>query len=190
MKLVEDDVTAGFFTEITRRGGVPIIFPFSPWDVGVAIFSGAAVAISVTKGDMSSLVGVAISAALMPPAVNASLMVVLGALTGSSVGVSIGVNSFLLLGMNIILIDIFAIVMFRIKRLTPMADKSATWRAVTEFRQTRSDSLYHISNDEPTTEPAVPEAAATFTPAPSTPSESESAAKPDVPPDSSEEADE
>jgi uncharacterized hydrophobic protein (TIGR00271 family) len=162
---IEGYVSGGVFTEITRRGGVPINLPFSPWDVGVAVFSGAAVAISVTRGDMSSLVGVAISAALMPPAVNASLMVVLGALTGSSVGVTIGVNSFLLLGMNIILIDVFAIVMFRIKRLTPMADKSATWRAVTEFRQTRSESLYHITNEESNGTPVAPEAAATFTPA-------------------------
>lgn len=183
MILQEDYVSAGVYTEITRRGGIPLNFPFSSWDIGVAIFSGAAVAISVTRGDMSSLVGVAISAALMPPAVNASLMVVLGALTASPVGVSIGVNSFLLLGMNIILIDIFAIVMFRIKRLTPMADKSATWRAVTEFRQTRSESLYHITNDDASKKPVAPEAAATFTPA-TTP-------EPDVkdePPDSSDES--
>ena len=166
MTLIEADVSEGIYTEITRRGGVPIALPFSPWDIGVAIFSGAAVAISVTKGDMSSLVGVAISAALMPPAVNAALMIVLGALTASSVGVTIGVNSFLLLGMNIILIDVFAIVMFRIKRLTPMADKSATWRAVTKFRQTRSESLYHIANEKSISKPASPEpVAATFTPA-------------------------
>ena len=49
-----------FLSEITRRGIL-----FSPLDVGIAIFSGAAVAVSVTKGDMSSLVGVAISAALI-----------------------------------------------------------------------------------------------------------------------------
>ncbi|MFW9889420.1 MAG: TIGR00341 family protein [Candidatus Thorarchaeota archaeon] len=166
MAVVEQDVASRIYTEITRRGGIPIEFPFSSWDIGVAIFSGAAVAISVTRGDMSSLVGVAISAALMPPAVNASLMVVLGALTGSSVGVSIGVNSILLLGMNIIFIDVFAIVMFRIKRLTPLADKSATWRAVTEFRQTRSESLYHTTNQQSTTKAGVPKSAATFTPAP------------------------
>ena len=172
MGVVEHDVASEVYTEITRRGGLPsLFFPFSSWDVGVAIFSGAAVAISVTRGDMSSLVGVAISAALMPPAVNASLMVVLGALTGSSVGVSIGVNSILLLGMNIILIDVFAIVMFRIKRLTPLADKSATWRAVTEFRQTRSESLYHIVNEDSAARTDESESAATFKPAPtSTPS--------------------
>ncbi|TFH01029.1 MAG: DUF389 domain-containing protein, partial [Candidatus Thorarchaeota archaeon] len=51
------NVEGGVITEITRRAG------FQALDVGVAIFSGAAVAVSVTKGDMSSLVGVAISAA-------------------------------------------------------------------------------------------------------------------------------
>jgi len=166
MTLVQDDFNNGVVTEITRRGGLGILpLPFSSIDIGVAIFSGAAVAISVTKGDMSSLVGVAISAALMPPAVNASLMVVLGALTGSAVGVTIGVNSFLLLAMNIVLIDIAAIIMFRVKRLTVIADKSATWTAVTEFRQTRSASLYHVTSENQAG------AAAKFTPAPTTATE-------------------
>ncbi|MFW9795354.1 MAG: TIGR00341 family protein, partial [Candidatus Thorarchaeota archaeon] len=139
-------------TEITRRAG------FSAIDVGVAIISGPAVAVSVTRGDMSSLVGVAISAALMPPAVNAALMIMLGAIYGSATLVGIGGGSLLLLAMNIILIDLAAIVMFRIKKLTPLADRSATWTAVTQFTKTRSESLYH------TTRPDTPEV--TFTPAP------------------------
>ncbi len=171
MSAIESDVGSGIVTEITRRGGVGAL-PFSSIDIGIAIFSGAAVAISVTKGDMSSLVGVAISAALMPPAVNASLMVVLGLLTGSLVGVTIGVNSFLLLAMNIVLIDIAAIIMFRVKRLTVIADKSATWTAVTEFRHTRSRSLYHVSPNEQGEARPDSADAATFTPAPTaTPSE-------------------
>ncbi len=140
-------------TEITRRAG------FSAIDVGVAIISGPAVAVSVTKGDMSSLVGVAISAALMPPAVNAALMLTLGAVYGSAILVGIGVGSLLLLVMNIILIDLAAIVMFRIKKLTPLADRSATWTAVTQFTKTRKESLYHKTRPEPN-------GGATFTPAP------------------------
>ncbi|MGY5864461.1 MAG: TIGR00341 family protein [Candidatus Thorarchaeota archaeon] len=150
---VDLNVTNGILTEITRRAG------FSPIDVGVAIFSGAAVAVSVTKGDMSSLVGVAISAALMPPAVNASLMLVLGGMYASATLVGIGVGSLMLLAMNIILIDLAAIVMFRIKKLTPLADRSATWTAVTQFTKTRSESLYHTPTEQP---------GATFTPAPTT----------------------
>jgi len=145
-------------TEITRRGG------FSPLDVGVAIFSGAAVAVSVTKGDMSSLVGVAISAALMPPAVSASMMVVLGLATGNPFIFAVGVGSFYLLVMNIILIVISAFVMFRVKGLTSLADKSATWTAVTQFQKTTSESLYHTTATTGTVEKKE-EIAAVFTPA-------------------------
>jgi len=149
---IQFDIDNNIITEITRRSG------FSPIDVGVAIISGPAVAVSVTKGDMSSLVGVAISAALMPPAVNAALMIVLGGIYGNSAILGIGLGSIVLLGMNIILIDLAAIVMFRIKKLTPLANRSATWTAVTQFTKTRSESLYHTPKTEPTE-------AATFTPA-------------------------
>jgi uncharacterized membrane protein len=145
-------------TEITRRGG------FSPLDIGVAIFSGAAIAISVTRGDMSSLVGVAISAALMPPAVNVGMMITLGLISGSAAGIQIGIGSFFLLGMNIILIDIFAILMFRIKKLTVIADKSASWTAVTAFRPMGSKDLYHGANAQATQK--TESGAAKFTAAP------------------------
>jgi hypothetical protein len=49
--------------------------------------------------------------------------------------------------------------MFRIKRLTPLANRSATWTAVTQFTKTRSESLYHTARPDPSE-------AATFTPAP------------------------
>ena len=153
---IETQMIAGDITEVTRRAG------FSLLDIGVALISGPAVAISVTKGDMSSLVGVAISAALMPPAVNAALMIMLGAMHASTVVIGIGIGSLMLLAMNIILIDLSAIVMFRIKKLTPLADRSATWTAVTQFTKTRKESLYHTTRPEPN-------GAATFTPAPETP---------------------
>jgi uncharacterized hydrophobic protein (TIGR00341 family) len=144
-------------TEITRRG-----YLLSWLDIGVAVFSGAAVAVSVTKGDMSTLVGVAISAALMPPAVNVGMMIVIGVANATLYGVTIGVWSLILLGTNIILIDIAAVLMFRIKKLTPISAKSATWKAVTEFQTMRSETLYHSRNDRAPTEVAR----ATFTPAP------------------------
>jgi uncharacterized hydrophobic protein (TIGR00341 family) len=148
------DLNAGVITEVTRRAGFSLI------DVGVALISGPAVAVSVTRGDMSSLVGVAISAALMPPAVNAALMIALGAFHANLAVINIGIGSLWLLGMNIILIDLSAIVMFRIKKLTPLAARSATWTAVTQFTKTRKESLYHTPRQEP--EGAV------FTPAPTT----------------------
>jgi len=152
---IVNEVEGNIITEITRRAG------FASIDVGVAIFSGAAVAVSITRGDMSSLVGVAISAALMPPAVNAAMMTVLGLAIGHSGVLMVGGGSFLLLAMNILLIDLAAIVMFRVKKLTSIANKSATWTAVTQFRVTRSESLYHRPAQE-----KKPKEAATFTPAP------------------------
>ena len=97
---------------------------------------------------MSSLVGVAISAALMPPAVNASMMVVLGLVLGNPNVMMVGVGSFGLLAMNIVLIVISAFVMFKVKGLRSLADKSASWTAVTQFRQTSSESLYHTAPAE------------------------------------------
>ena len=158
--VVENDWAAQVLTEITRRGF------FSPLDVGIAIFSGAAIAISITRGDMSSLVGVAISAALMPPAVNVGMMITLGLIAGSPVALGIGVGSFFLVVMNIVVIDIAAIIMFRIKRLAPIADKSAHWRAVTQFTPVKSADLYH-TNSEGKAKTETEEVLATFTPAPS-----------------------
>ncbi|MHA1973953.1 MAG: TIGR00341 family protein [Candidatus Hodarchaeales archaeon] len=152
------DGTNVFLTEITRRGIL-----FSPLDVGIAIFSGAAVAVSVTKGDMSSLVGVAISAALMPPAVNVGMMITMGIVGGSPIAVLIGVNSFLLLTMNIILIAIAAYVMFKIKKVTVIADKSAEWKAVTKFKSSGKIDLYHSQTTDEASTGTTP--AATFTPA-------------------------
>jgi len=166
---ITSNVEGGIITEITRRAG------FSALDVGIAIFSGAAVAVSVTKGDMSSLVGVAISAALMPPAVNASLMVVLGLATAHAGILGVGLGSFGLLAMNILLIVISAFVMFKVKGLTSLADKSATWTAVTQFRKTSSESLYHTSTEK------KEETAAVFTPA-----DEEKKVEEAVPPDDNE----
>ncbi len=157
MELIETDWNNQVLTEITRRGG------FSALDVGVAIFSGAAVAVSVTRGDMSSLVGVAISAALMPPAVNVGMMITLGAIHGSAIGIQIGVGSLFLLIMNIVIIDVSAIVMFRIKKLGAISGKAIDWVAVSHFRETSSQSLYYHKPDT--------QGEAKFTPAPKGPTE-------------------
>ncbi|RLI48768.1 MAG: TIGR00341 family protein [Candidatus Thorarchaeota archaeon] len=154
MDVIESDWTSTpmVLTEITRRGG------FSVLDVGVAIFSGAAVAVSITRGDMSSLVGVAISAALMPPAVNVGMMLTLGFVTGSAIGIQIGIGSLMLLTMNIILIDVAAVVMFRIKKLGVIPDKSARWIGISKFKQRGSEGLYHHVADAPRKQ-ETPEAA-------------------------------
>jgi hypothetical protein len=101
----------------------------------------------------------------MPPAVNVGMMIILGIAYGAPVAISIGTGSLALLAMNIILIDVAAIITFKVKKLTPIANKSATWTGVMEFKQTRSASLYHTAPIEPASKPEAK--AATFTPAPS-----------------------
>ncbi|MBD3405252.1 MAG: TIGR00341 family protein [Candidatus Lokiarchaeota archaeon] len=171
ISLVEYQMSEGIMTEITRRQGFAIL------DVMIAIVSGGAVAVSVTRGDMASLVGVAISAALMPPAVNVGMMIALGALTGSSIGVGIGFGSLALLTMNILLIDLSAIAMFRVKKLTAISDKSATWKAVTDFRPTRTSSLYHTGGEDEPSRSAGQTPVAKFTPAPKAETDRDSTTK-------------
>ncbi|MEM2141712.1 MAG: TIGR00341 family protein [Candidatus Thorarchaeota archaeon] len=148
---VNHDLQNGVLTEITRRNGFIIL------DLGIAVFSGAAVAVSITRGDMSSLVGVAISASLMPPAVNFGMCLAMGAVSGLSSVVSLAFGSLGLLVMNIIAIDIAAIVMFKIKKLSPIRDRSARWTAVTALKMRKSSELYHagISGETDTASSAV-----------------------------------
>ena len=91
-------------------------------------------------------------------------MIILGIAYGAPIAISIGTGSLALLVMNIILIDVAAIITFKIKKLTPIANKSATWTGVMEFTETRSASLYHTAPVEPVSTPEA--TAATFTPAP------------------------
>ncbi len=141
LSTVESDLANNVVTEITRRG-----YPFSALDIGIALFSGAAVAVSVTRGDMSALVGVAISAALMPPAVNVGMMLTLGVVGASQAAFSVGVGSLALLVMNIVLIDVAAAGMFRIKKLTAIVGKSAEWRPVSDMKE--APSMYHTRPDD------------------------------------------
>jgi uncharacterized hydrophobic protein (TIGR00271 family) len=135
-------VDGDILTEITRRGS------FISLDVGIAIFSGAGVALSITRGNMSALVGVAISASIMPPAVNAAMTLVFGVVAGHGGVLSISGGSFLLLAMNIVMIDLSAIAMFRLKKISSIAKRSATWTAVTQFRVPRSETFYHHPSPE------------------------------------------
>jgi uncharacterized membrane protein len=94
--------------------------------IAIAIPSGMGVCLSVLGGNTSSLVGVAISASLLPPAVNAgvcfvySIFLKLDAVTSGSGDTAwdyfvIGGISFALTAINIICIWVAGIVMFEIK---------------------------------------------------------------------------
>ena len=138
-------VRNGDVTEMARATG------FKGIDVAVAVFAGAAVAISITRGDVAALVGVAISTSLMPPAVNTGMCLAIGLGAQAPEVFSLASGSFQLLLMNIVAIDLAAVIMLKVKKLSPIKDKSVHWTAVTAFRPSRSRSLYHKSKPTPTT---------------------------------------
>jgi uncharacterized hydrophobic protein (TIGR00341 family) len=145
---LSDDLNLGTVTEMTRRNG------FLWLDLGVAIFSGAAVAVSITRGDISALVGVAISASLVPPAANVGICLALGAAGYANIAL-LALGSLQLLAMNVVAVDLAAIVMFKVKKLSPIKDRSVAWTAVTAYKKSRSSSLYH--HPEPASTPAEPQ---------------------------------
>lgn len=95
------------------------------------------VALSILGNNTSSLVGVAISASLLPPAVNAGLcwafaiLIRVGSIDNSN-GTSHDFNviagiSFVLTILNIVCIWISGIAMFYIKEVAPSKSKGAFW---------------------------------------------------------------
>lgn len=90
--------------------------------IPIAFFSGLGVAVGLLDSQTNSLVGVAISASLLPPAVNAGMLWVLG---DSRYGDD-GLISISLTIMNIALIIIASILMFRLKEILPI-EKSIFW---------------------------------------------------------------
>ena len=124
-------------SEMTSRGD------FRGFYVGIAIAipSGVGVALSVLGNNTSSLVGVAISASLLPPAVNTGMLFAYAALNSvfpieagdertphtTSELVVMGAWSLLLTTANIFCIWIAGVIMFRVKEVTPIPDKSDFW---------------------------------------------------------------
>ena len=105
--------------------------------IAIAIPSGMGVALSVLDGNTSSLVGVAISASLLPPAVNAGVCFMYALLlqvnavendkkNGYDFAV-IGATSFALTALNILCVWVAGLVMFEIKEVRPAKQKSAFW---------------------------------------------------------------
>ncbi|KJE89698.1 hypothetical protein CAOG_01132 [Capsaspora owczarzaki ATCC 30864] len=114
----------------------------------VAIASGFGVALSVLGNNTSSLVGVAISASLLPPAVNAGMLfaysiwgpLILTATERSAIDFNdvarTGGISFLLTVVNIICVFFSAYAMFKLKQVAPIAKKPKFWRdALPNYRE-------------------------------------------------------
>lgn len=103
--------------------------------IAIALPSGMGVCLSILGGNTSSLVGVAISASLLPPAVNAgicliyALLLQLGAVEDADAGrfAIIGAISFALTVVNILCIWFAGLIMFQIKQVAPAEQKNAFW---------------------------------------------------------------
>jgi len=109
--------------------------------IAIAIPSGLGVGLSVTGNNTASLVGVAISASLLPPLVNAGICWYYAAVgylyVRSDTSITpqefavLGAYSFLLTIINIILVWIFALLVFYIKEAAPIRGKSFLFQTVT-----------------------------------------------------------
>uniref|UniRef100_A0A7S1VPU1 DUF389 domain-containing protein n=1 Tax=Sexangularia sp. CB-2014 TaxID=1486929 RepID=A0A7S1VPU1_9EUKA len=102
----------------------------------IALASGFGVALSVLAGNLSSLVGVAISASLLPPAVNTGLLfahatylyAVLDDGVGAEKMIGLGAISFLLTVMNVACIVISSLAMYKLKQVAPMKGGMSFWK--------------------------------------------------------------
>ena len=106
--------------------------------IAIAVPSGMGVCLSILGGNTSSLVGVAISASLLPPAVNAgvcfmhAILIAAGAVSCDSGKDAndffvIGGNSFALTVLNIVCIWLAGIIMFEFKEVRATDSKGAFW---------------------------------------------------------------
>lgn len=103
--------------------------------IAIAVPSGMGVALSILGNNTSSLVGVAISASLLPPAVNCGMLLTFAALASTyeddvvdrSYMIKCGLASLCLTLVNIGCIFITSVVMFKIKEVAPLENKSAFW---------------------------------------------------------------
>jgi uncharacterized hydrophobic protein (TIGR00271 family) len=136
-------------SEMTTRGQLDTFLVALP----VAFFSGLGVAVSLLDDQTNSLVGVAISASLLPPAVNAGILWVAyvfvkgGVLTSSPESYAIveeeydskdyrrmGFFSLFVTLANILLIWISGMLMFRMKEVLPIK-KKIFWEDITIARK-------------------------------------------------------
>jgi len=113
-------------TEMISRGTLTNFYVGIP----IAFFSGLGVAVGLLDSQTNSLVGVAISASLLPPAVNAGMFWIISLNKNAEEDelphVISGVISLALTIVNIIFIIIASMLMFRLKETLPI-EKSIFW---------------------------------------------------------------
>ena len=116
----------------------------------ISIPSGVGLAISMLSNNSSSLVGVAISASLLPPAVNSGLMcsiVLYDIIKKSGVEIRMVINyatiSFLITLTNIIVIILTGIIMFKLKQVAMKQENVHVWKNI---RLSTNDILADIED--------------------------------------------
>jgi len=135
---LSDQLAYGVNTQISSRGEWLAL----AWGAGIAAPSGMGVALGVSSDQVSALIGVAISAALLPPIVNSGICLssafVYWADTAYSNYIvqlwwSVGYISFFLFLMNWLLIFIFGYITFRVKNLHLSAHDSRRMQELGKF---------------------------------------------------------
>ena len=125
--------------------------------IAIAIPSGLGVALGVLGNNTGSLVGVAISASLLPPAVNAGLnwayAIVGPSWSSSHVDTAhfaeIGGYSLALTAINVLLIYVSALAMFKFKEVAPIPGKSEFWATdVAAAREFNEETLTPEAREE------------------------------------------
>jgi uncharacterized hydrophobic protein (TIGR00271 family) len=107
---------SGFHPELTtqmRNIGFPSYF-----DIIISICAGIAVAFSITGTIRSALVGVAIAVALIVPSVNIGLALIYGDFI-------LSLESLILFLTNILLIDLCAIIVFKLKKIRKLPQEDS-----------------------------------------------------------------
>jgi len=101
----------------------------------IAVPSGIGVAVSVLGGNMASLVGVAISASLLPPAVNFGMFLACRMFSKDEQDVSRAIVSLSLTLENILIIYITSLFIFKLKEVIPQKsqESGAFWRAAKQL---------------------------------------------------------
>lgn len=127
--------------EMTARGTKQTFLTGIP----IAFFSGIGVALGLLDESTSSLVGVAISASLLPPAVNCGILFIFAAQIRFNENnalsrdrefandeghfITMGIMSLSLTAVNILVVWLAAALMFRLKEVLPVKKSKYQWRS-------------------------------------------------------------
>jgi hypothetical protein len=116
----------------------------------LALTSGVGVAVSVTKNNIAGLVGVAISASLLPPAVNSGLFIMWGLTTPQDVAQAAGFAgiSVSLTILNIVCINVAAFLTFKAKSISPLSQRDDIWSALPRITGEEKGYMWEAARED------------------------------------------